>query len=170
MLHGQDSRGIQPGHLPMSGKPRLQATVPSMPSSLVLRCANWDVIKFLIEELQHHGQNRRKQCLSSAAQSQPALSKVSPTLSSAPCLWASARRGKRSAPPLPNPERRCCEAGRTPLPCPPRGTVAPVLEAEAFLAQAGLLSWRSGLVTQGSLFPHPFFRQITSALLGRAIK
>lgn len=163
ILHGQDSWGIRPGPLPMPGKPRLQATVPSMPSSLVLRYANWDVIKFLIEELQHHGQNRRRQCLSSAAQSQPALSKVSPTLSSAPRLWASARRGKRSAPPLPNPERRCCEDAKSPLPCPLKGTVA-------VLAQAGLLSWRSGLVTQGSLFPHPLFRQITSALLGRAIK
>lgn len=119
---------------PHAREAQAPATVPSMPSSLVLRCANWDVIKFLIEELQHRGQNRGRQCLSPAAQSQPALSKVSPALSSGPPSLGLGQKRETKCSPSPQSREKVLRSRKSPtasssilqnLPCPPRGAIAP---------------------------------------------
>lgn len=119
--------------------------------------------------------SEQEEAVFGAAWSQTALSKVSPTLSSGSLSLGLGQKREMKCSPSPQSGEKVLRS-KSPiasqsvlqkLPCLPRGAIVPVLEAEALLAQADLLS---GLATQGSLFPHPLFRQLTSALLGRAIK
>lgn len=78
----------------------------------------------------------------------------------------------------PNSEIRSQEAGRAWLllrayyegGLSTQGGCSLILEAGLLLTQMDLFLGKAGLAAWACFFPHPLFRQLTSALLGRAIK
>lgn len=171
------SQGIEPANLPMAGKPWLLATVPARLSSSVLRCTGWGVIKFLIEEIQHCDQHRRTAMFSTSCLEQNCPFSRSPQVfPQAPSLWISARRGKQSMSSIQREGDRkqegpgCFSEHAVKVACPLRVAVAPSWRPESGSLRRICFLGKAGLATPACFLPHPLFRQLTSALLGRAIK
>lgn len=160
-------------NLPMAGKPWLLATVPASLSS-----SGWGVIKFLIEEIHHCDQDRRTAVFSTSSLEQNCpFSRSPPFFPPAPSLWISSRRGKQSSmsPIQKEGDRKqegpgCFSEHAVKVACPLRVAMAPSWRLEAGSLRRICFLGKAGLETLACFFPHPLFRQLTSALLGRAIK
>lgn len=139
---------------------------------------DWAVIKFLIEEIQRYGQSRRTAVFGASCLEPTCPLSRSPQLCPrASSLWISARRGKQSS--MPQCREKvtrkqegpgCSSEHAVNVACPLRVAVASSWRPEAGSHRRISFLGKFGLAALACFFPHPLFRQLTSALLGRAIK